>query len=103
MYGALSWLAEHLGLTPVERLALAYEANRDANLPHLLVLYDMFLSRWADRAIRRQLVSIDELRRDDPILRELVLNADAIRSELARFILGRRSDWSLSFFNHLFL
>ncbi|MGI8547455.1 MAG: DUF294 nucleotidyltransferase-like domain-containing protein [Gemmatimonadaceae bacterium] len=98
-----TWLAEHLALTPIERIALVYEANRDVNLPELLVLYDMFLSRWADRAIRRQLLSVDELHRDEPILRELLLNADAIRTELVRFVLARQRDWSGRFFNHLFL
>lgn len=100
--GKIEFLWEHLRLTPMERFAYVYQANQDYGFFRLAGLYNVFLARLADENVRIQLTEISYAERYQfPIFAELKANSDAFVSEVTRFILARRGQWSERFFEYL--
>lgn len=93
---------EGLVLTPVERLAWVYERNKDSSFFRILGLYNVFVSRAADEAWRKQLNIEYHDRYKCPEFSEMKANSDGLIAELLRFLLARRGQWSERFFEYLF-
>jgi len=100
------WLAAHLALTPMERIAFAYERSGDPHFQRIAGCSEVFLSALSDAEVRSALHETEA--GDHPLARErnasyqrLKANSDALRSELVRFVLDRRNDWSPRFFERL--
>lgn len=103
----ITWLCEHLSLTPMQRIQKVYALNNDNGLDVLLDAYEIFMTQISSPEIRKILVaadptSLDALRAMDiPEYNELHTNSDIIIKELTRFVLDRRGDWSDDFFEYL--
>ncbi len=92
----VQWLINHLGLTPLERIAAVYAIHDDARIDLVLTNYDRFLQLMADGDERDRLANppgepgrLDE----HPLFREMRRNGSAIAVELTRFINARRLCW----------
>lgn len=95
-------LHEHLHLTPLERIAMVYEANHDWSFFRVAGLYNTFLARISDETTRQELNNLDYSGRYENVLfSTLKTNSDALQSELTRFVLARRGQWSERFFEYL--
>ena len=100
------WLATQLALTPLERIAAAYERSGDPHFQRIAGCSDLFLCALSDSAVREELGLTEAgdhpfARERNPCYRRLKANSDALRSELVRFVLDRRNDWSQHFFERL--
>jgi hypothetical protein len=100
------WLATQLALTPMERIACAYERSGDPHFERIAGCSEAFLSALSDADFRSDLAATDA--GGHPLARErnasyqrMKANSDALRSELVRFMLDRRNDWSARFFERL--
>jgi len=97
----ISFVRDHLKLTPLERLGLVYQQNNDHSFFRLIGLYNVFLSRLSDKQWRKNLnVDYDE-RYTLSEFSEMKANSDALVSELLRFVFARRGQWSDRFFEYL--
>lgn len=101
------WLAAHLGLTPLQRVQLAYERHADPGFAIIADHYAEFLRAMEDGALRDRLVAdsprtLAELPpQETPDYQRLYTGSRAISAELTRFIFARRSDWSPRFVEYL--
>lgn len=87
----VTYLRDHLHLTPLERLAAVYSEHRDDNFQRLASLYDVFLQQISDPPTREHLQNIDHAQRfEEPIFLRLKANAEAFIAELSRFLWARR-------------
>jgi hypothetical protein len=97
----ISFVRDHLALTPLERLGLVYKNNQDHGFFRVIGLYNVFLSRLSDEAWRTRLnVEYDD-RYSLPEFSEMKANSDALVAELLRFVFARRGQWSDRFFEYL--
>lgn len=98
----LSTVSENLKLTPLERIAYAYEANGDSSFFRVAGLYNTFLARISDEETRTELNDVAYADRYDNVLfSALKANSDALQAELTRFIFARRGQWSERFYEYL--
>ncbi len=103
----ISWLREHLTLTPMQRIEKVYMLNNDNGFNLLIDAYEVFMEKINSPAVRKALVeanpvSLDELREINiPEYNELHINSGILLKELTRFVLDRRADWSDTFFEYL--
>ena len=103
----ISWLQEHLLLTPLQRIEHIYTLNNDDGFNILLDAYEVFMTRMNSSKVRNILVeakpeSLEELHSMElPEFDELRSNSDIMIKELTRFVLDRRGDWSQAFFEYL--
>ncbi len=103
----IGWLAAKLSLTPVERIAFVYQQAGDGGFEQLIAAYERFAEVWNDPAARQFLLAEGPRTIDDlppaptPVSRDLEESAMAIKDELIRFIMARRSAWSQDFFRYL--
>lgn len=98
----VSWLKRHLRYTPLERIALAYDANGDRSFHRLIGLYDVFQAAL-NSEVRTKLNVEYAHRYDHPEFARLKANSDALVAELLRFVFARQAneDWSARFFEYL--
>ncbi len=99
--GKISFVRQHLDLTPLERLGLVYKDNHDYGFFRVVGPYNVFLSRVSDEAWRARLNVEYEHRYTRPEFSELKANSDALVAELLRFVFARRGQWSDRFFEYL--
>jgi hypothetical protein len=96
---------ERLYLTPLERLAWAYQENNDDGLARLLGLYNVFIARLSDETWRGRIRAITNQQYDKryevPEFGEVKANSDALQAELTRFVFARKGSWSNRFFEYL--
>lgn len=93
---------DRLPLTPLERIAVAYEEAGDDCFFRIAGCYDIFLSRLSDRSHREKLAKLEYNRRyESPLFSELKSNSDSLISELLRFAMSRRGHWSDRFYEYL--
>ena len=103
----ISWLREHLLLTPMQRIEKVYQLNDDDSFTILLDAYEIFMQRMNSPEVRKVLVeanpkSLEELGKMDLYdYNDLHANSDIIIKELTNFVLNRRGDWSEAFFEYL--
>ena len=96
------WLRQQLELTPLDRLAMVYQANEEGNFDKVLKLYDKFLTIISSPGNRATLNKFDyESRYKNEMFKELKDNSDSFITELTRFIFARRGQWSDRFFEYL--
>ena len=102
------WLASRLRLTAMERVAGCYGAYADPGFSVVADVYDCFLSRMGDPVFRGALASNAPANLEGLHARSLpeydLLHANSARlmTEMLRFTLARRDDWSQAFFEFLF-
>ena len=105
----IGWLKDHLALTPLERFQFVYTANKDDGFIKLLDAYEFFLTQMGSPRVRKILVesgpnTLAELQNErPPEYQALHTHSAGLLSELSRFILARRNDWSQVFFEYLLL
>ncbi len=96
-------LLEKLRLTPLERLAYAYERNKDWSFYRIAGLYNTFLGKINDPDIRKALIDQGEYK--DRYLAahysDLKANSDSLVAELLRFVMSQRGRWSERLFEYL--
>jgi hypothetical protein len=101
----VSWLRRWLKLTPLERLAFAYESTGDTNFFRVAGFYNTFLGMLSRPDVREELngaeVGSYQKRYDNPSYALLKPNSDALIAELLRFVLDRRGLWTERFFEYL--
>lgn len=97
----ISFVREHLALTPLERLGLVYKGNHDYGFFRVIGLYNVFLSRLSDEAWRAKLNVDYDHRYSLPEFSEMKANSDGLVAELLRFVFARRGQWSDRFFEYL--
>jgi hypothetical protein len=97
----ISFVRNHLALTPLERLGLVYKENHDHGFFRLSGLYNVFLSRLSDEDWRTKLNVEYDHRYTLPEFAEMKANSDALVAELIRFVFARRGQWSDRFFEYL--
>jgi hypothetical protein len=110
------WLQQQLKRTPLERIAWVYEQNRDWNFYKVLGPYNVFLSRLNQPEVRRGLnfnpsdltapphdsgENSYDRRYSNEEFSNLKANSDGLISELLRFVLARRGNWTERFFEYL--
>jgi hypothetical protein len=97
----ISFVRDHLKLTPLERLGLVYESNSDRSFFRVVGPYNVFVSRLSDKDWRDKL-NVDYAQRYSlPEFSEMKANSDALVAELLRFVFARRGQWSERFFEYL--
>jgi len=97
----ISFVRDHLALTPLERLGLVYENNHDRGFFRVIGLYNVFLSRLSDEAWRTKLNVEYHDRYSLSEFSEMKANSDGLVAELLRFVFARRGQWSDRFFEYL--
>jgi hypothetical protein len=98
----LTFVRNHLTLTPLERIALVYKECKDDGFFRVAGLYDIFLSSMSDTMQRQRLSALDyENRYSDASFSHLKANSDALIAELLRFLWSQRGSWSDRFFEYL--
>ena len=103
----ISWLNSRLDMTMLERLQYVYDKNMDDNFEIFLDAYEYFMKKLNNDEIRCKLVnatpgSLAELNHTSlPEYKDLHENSKKIISELTRFTLERRGQWSDAFFEYL--
>lgn len=102
----VAWLKRRLKLTPLERIAIAYAVHGDPDFPRVARCCETFLEAIGSPDFRSALAADDRpgsplARESNPGYAELKRNGDALLAELLRFLLERRHDWSLRFFEYL--
>lgn len=98
----LKWVRENLSLTPLERIAKVYKANNDSSFYRVGGLYNTFLDRLSEEALREELNQIDyKDRYQNQTFATLKANSDALQAELSRFVYAQRGVWSERFFEYL--
>jgi hypothetical protein len=98
----ISIVWDWLPLTPLERIAAVYEANKDFAFHRVIGLYNVFTAKLSDPDVRPKLSAIEYTERyETPAFAELKANSDAFVAELARFVYSRRGAWSDRFFEYL--
>lgn len=96
------YLREHIHLTPIERLHHVYDDNGDFNFDRVIEAYDLFLSKLYNDEVREELKALDYAgRHSSRIFSELKLNSQFLQSELTRFVLDNRRNWSPLIFEYL--
>jgi len=103
--GNSPWLASHLYLTPLERIAWCYRAagagsDDQHGLEKIAVTYDSFLASMLDHRFRRELAAraprdaseVREASRWPPFVR-LYANGQELKSELLRFFVAYAHRW----------
>lgn len=103
----IGWLHKHLDLTVMERLQFVYEENAENGFHKILQAYEYFMSQLNREDVREQLVKTTPLTLDElnathlPVYEDLHRNSKTIISELTRFLLARKHQWSDTFFEYL--
>lgn len=111
----VSWLQNQLKRTPLERIAWVYEQNHDWNFYKVLGPYNVFLSRLSKPEVRQSLnfnpsdltaphnggENSYDRRYNNEEFSNLKANSDGLISELLRFVLARRGNWTERFFEYL--
>jgi len=103
----IGWLHRHLDMTMMERFEFVYRMNRDQHFDRLITAYEFFMQQMNNTAIREKLINtapetLEELHRTHlPEYEVLHENSNIILTELTRFVLDRRRQWSDSFFEYL--
>jgi predicted nucleotidyltransferase len=96
------YLRKQVEFTPLERIAHVYEDNSDFNFARVTEVYDLFLSKLQDDDVRSQLRELDYADRySSRYFTELKLNSQFLQSELTRFIIDNRPNWSPLIFEYL--
>jgi hypothetical protein len=103
----VGWLSAHLRLTPLERIATVYAANNDPHFANVAAPYERFLTMMGNPNVRAALslappTGSDDCRQVPQVYEDLRANAESLASELIRFMLARRDEWSEQFFRGLF-
>ncbi len=89
-------------LTPLERISLIYQENRNiGGMEKVLTAYEIFLRKISSESIRNELKLESNQRLQSPHYMELKGSADLLRSELTEFIIDNRKKWSNKVFEYL--
>src|SRR3972149_4000547 len=95
------YLEENIFLTPLEKICHVYLDNNEDPATFLL-LYEKFLSMMSNEKVRKSLVGLGYLERyTSSPYKELKDNSDKLCSELTRFVLSRRNEWTNAIFEYL--
>ena len=102
----VTWLRGRLKMTPLERLAWVYAANKDWGFFRVAGYYDTFLHLLNKPGVREELTLDPEghayaERYKLTHFAALKANSEGLVAELMRFILARRSEWTERFFEYL--
>ena len=98
----ISFMKEHVHLSPMEKVYLAYRINKDSNFELVLDAYEKFLERLSEEGVRAELGRLDYRSRGGcPHYIELKANSDVLKAELTRFILDNRAQWTPKIFEYL--
>lgn len=103
----IGWLHAHLDMTVMERLAFVYEQNNDTGFKSIVSAYEYFMTQLNKEEVREQLIKTTPLTLEElyctrlPEYRDLHENSKTIISELTRFTLARKGQWSDAFFEYL--
>jgi predicted nucleotidyltransferase len=88
------YLLSHIPLTPLEKLAHVFEDNGENSFENVLGKYEVFLRRMYDKNTRDSLRIDYSERYSSPHYVDLKVNADGLKSDLIRFLLSPRREWS---------
>lgn len=103
----IGWLARHLVMTPVERIAFAYLRAQTVGFDRVMLAYERFAAVWNDPAARQFLLmegprSVSELPAPmTPVFTDVLQAAEQMKDELITFISKRSADWSPAFRRYL--
>lgn len=96
------YILEMIKLTPLERISLIYQENRNiGGMEKVLTAYEIFLRKISSESIRNELKLEYNQRLQSPHYMELKGSADLLRSELTEFIIDNRKKWSNKVFEYL--
>jgi len=103
----IGWLHACLDLTVMERLQFVYEKNNDPGFSGILAAYEYFMTQLNKEEVREQLIKTTPLTLEElnttrlPEYHDLHENSKIIITELTRFTLARKGQWSDAFFEYL--
>lgn len=93
-----------IAMPPLRRLHAAYQLSGDGGFDRVAELYDLFLKRMSDPAVRNQLLGLEYgARKESALFEELRINSGELATELARFYETRRNQWNPKFFEYMVL
>ena len=97
----LNYMLERMELTPLEKIANVYIDCGDHSLKRVLGIYNTFMHKMSDPRIRNDLrVDYDD-RYNNPHYAELKVTSDALQTELTRFVLHHKFNWTEQIFEYL--
>jgi len=91
--GKFEYIIENIPLTPLEKLAHVFAENEDFSFDRILGPYEVFLRRMCDERVREALKIDYNLRYSSSHYIDLKVNAEALQSELVRFLLSPHRQW----------
>jgi hypothetical protein len=97
----IAYLEENIFLTPIEKIVSVYADNNDFNYKRLLGAYDVFLGKINRKDVRERLKTDYQDRYKNPIYAELKVTSDFFTTELTRFVLTHRNNWTEQIFEYL--
>jgi hypothetical protein len=103
----IGWLARHLVMTPLERIAFVYQRAQIGGFDRLIVAFERFAAVWNDPATRQFLLtegprSVSELpARMTPVFADVLRAAKHMKDELIELVSSRSADWSPAFRRYL--
>ncbi len=95
------YLSGKISLTPLEKMCHVYLDN-DEDPAQFVSLYEAFLLAMSDVSVRKSLVGLEyDHRYSSQDYKRLKDNSDRLSSELTRFILETRENWTNAAFEYL--
>lgn len=96
------FLMENIFCSPIEKIFIAYQENNDSNFERVLAIYNVFLSKLVQDAVRDELKNLEYPERfSNNSYAELKTNSSFLQAELTRFILDNRFQWTSKAFEYL--
>lgn len=98
----IHFLRKHIYASPIDKIYTAYDEHNDSNFEHIIAIYNIFLSKLIQDNVREELKSLEYPDRFScGSYAELKANSDFLQSELTRFILENRRNWTSKAFEYL--
>ncbi len=98
----IDFLKKHIHASPIDKLYVAYEENGDGNFERIIATYNIFLSKLIRDDVRDELKCLEYADRFAcNSYAELKANSEFLQSELTRFILENRANWTSKAFEYL--
>jgi len=99
----INYLKSNIHLSPLEKIYSVYEDNIDYNFERVMGAYNNFLQKVQNNNVRNELKKLtynDRYCNDDYV--QLKINSDFLQSELTRFIMDNRNNWTSKIIEYLF-
>ncbi|MCE5242696.1 MAG: nucleotidyltransferase domain-containing protein [Desulfobacteraceae bacterium] len=98
----ISYLRDHIHLSPIEKIYSVYMENDDYNFDRVIGPYNTFLSKLSSDSVREELNALDYTDRfSSSNYAELKTNSGFLQAEFTRFILDNRMKWTSKIFEYL--